>query len=147
MLSLVRRDLQDGMNAVWPSSVVSEIVAGAVSRRECDVIVTFDDHGVSGHPNHIAAFRGVSEYAAASDGAVKAYSLRSVSLLRKYIGMLDALFTSAKSPRDVVIFGSFQDVLTGQSAMAAHKSQFVWFRRIYVVLSRFMVINELAPLN
>ncbi|CAI8036476.1 N-acetylglucosaminyl-phosphatidylinositol de-N-acetylase [Geodia barretti] len=61
-------------------------------------IITFDDHGVSGHPNHIAIHRAVrrmceSEKLAAA-GIQEVLLLQSTSLLRKYISFIDAAWTS-----------------------------------------------------
>lgn len=38
--------------------LVAKIVSGAVARLQIQTVVTFDDYGVSGHPNHIAASHG-----------------------------------------------------------------------------------------
>jgi len=46
--------LQDGPKNHWPSSVVAERVERFVQRWRIEELVTFDDYGVSGHPNHIA---------------------------------------------------------------------------------------------
>ncbi|ETN62361.1 n-acetylglucosaminyl-phosphatidylinositol de-n-acetylase [Anopheles darlingi] len=34
-----------------------------------------------------------------------------------------------------------------QSAMRLHGSQMVWFRKLYIVFSRYMVINSLREIN
>lgn len=34
-----------------------------------------------------------------------------------------------------------------QNAMNQHRSQMVWFRRLYIIFSRYMVINSLTELN
>lgn len=68
--------------------------------------------------------------------------LESTNILRKYIGLLDAVF-SVWAP---VVFvrllplGSFR-------AMKAHHSQFVWFRRLFVIFSRYGYLNTLRPLE
>lgn len=110
--------------------------------------MTFDEQGVSGHPNHIATFRGVRAYQRQS-GAVPALALASTPLWRKYIGLLDSAVTLAGRRGDasaLVIASPPAAVMTGQRAMKAHASQLVWFRRLYIIFSRFMAINELVPI-
>ena len=34
-----------------------------------------------------------------------------------------------------------------QKAMHAHRSQLVWFRKLYILFSRFMIINTLTELT
>lgn len=41
----------------------------------------------------------------------------------------------------------FSDYKLVQLAMAQHKSQMVWFRRLYVLFSRYMLINTLHEMN
>ncbi|KIW21201.1 hypothetical protein PV08_01781 [Exophiala spinifera] len=65
-----------------------------------DVLITFDDHGISNHPNHIALFHGAklflerimhghSGYAC----PVSLYTLPTVNIVRKYSFILDAVPT------------------------------------------------------
>lgn len=49
--------LQDGVNEDWDIDVISSIVLDNIA--SIDTIITFDDRGVSKHPNHIATFKGV----------------------------------------------------------------------------------------
>lgn len=71
-----------------------------------DTIITFDRHGISGHPNHISLYHGarlfVSQLLAAtatssnkekSKGTVDVYTLPSLGIARKYSGIVDALPT------------------------------------------------------
>lgn len=34
-----------------------------------------------------------------------------------------------------------------QTAMCAHQSQMVWFRRLYILFSRYMIINTLREIQ
>ena len=59
-------DLQDGMDVKWGPDLVAEQIMKyltAKSRQgkenEINTIVTFDEHGISYHPNHIAVHDGV----------------------------------------------------------------------------------------
>lgn len=41
----------------------------------------------------------------------------------------------------------WSDRKTVQNAMHQHKSQMMWFRKLYIVFSRYMLINSLSELN
>lgn len=120
---------------------------------------TFDDYGVSGHPNHIAVHRGVKlaiqeqharcDAAAAVAGTaatkVRGWGLESTSLARKYIGVADAAvstWTLGDSGAFVFLFRPWWNY----AAMALHRSQFVWYRRLFVVFSRYTFVNTFQPI-
>lgn len=52
-------DLPDSMTLHWETRIVRDYVLTQVKLWNIDVIVTFDEGGVSGHINHIDAYRGV----------------------------------------------------------------------------------------
>jgi N-acetylglucosaminylphosphatidylinositol deacetylase len=56
---------------------------------EIDFIVTFDEQGISSHPNHIAVHRGVSHLFEMKRYQFDVLTLRTVNLFRKYIGYFD----------------------------------------------------------
>eukprot|EP00891_Asterochloris_glomerata_P001427 jgi/Astpho2/1427/Aster-06277 len=71
--------------------------------------------------------------------------LDTVGLLRKFVGPLDTVsaicqhfLNSSQST-----FCSWQPWLVWQ-AMAAHHSQFVWYRRLFIVFSRYTFVNTLS---
>ncbi|ETV98885.1 hypothetical protein H310_08379 [Aphanomyces invadans] len=136
---------QDGMKAVWAPADVAGAVAKYVNRHNIDEIFTFDDYGVSGHPNHISVHYGVKH--ALTNGllpsSVRVYQLESTSIWRKYIGALDVIFTA---PSSVVQFVSFTP-WESYNAMALHSSQFVWFRRLFVLFSRYTYVNTLTQVH
>ena len=39
------------------------------------------------------------------------------------------------------------EYLQFQKAMQCHWSQYVWFRRLYVIFSRYMIMNTLKPIS
>ena len=93
------------------------------------------------------------------------YALRSTWRLRSFLGWLDVMPTllgvlfrrllpsmrgaselSAAPPLPVCcvnLLGLWQC----HSAMRCHASQYVWFRRLYVLFSRYCVVNTLEPIN
>lgn len=119
-----------------------------------DVLITFDARGVSTHPNHVSLHHGARAFAAAlgRPSPVDVYSLTTVGLARKYSSAADVFATlaacaAARSPRRLV----FVSPLVGDGGLAAarramtdaHRSQMVWFRHLYILFSRYMVINDL----
>ena len=80
------------------SSKKSRRQASAPPETTIDVLLTFDEGGVSGHPNHASLYRGARAFAAslARPGwapPLHLYTLTSVPLWRKYSFFLDALWT------------------------------------------------------
>jgi N-acetylglucosaminylphosphatidylinositol deacetylase len=81
------------------------------------------------------------------------YTLVTVPLLRKYSAMLDIIFSvplryvvgaSLEREDDRLLFvSSIEDYRRSVQAMREHTSQFIWFRQLYVIFSRYMFINVL----
>ena len=69
---------------------------------------------------------------------VLGYELESTNIVRKYIGVLDIVFSASSR----LCFINFSPG-TVYRAMAAHASQFVWYRKLFVVFSRYSSINTL----
>jgi len=131
-----------------------------------DVIITFDSQGVSSHPNHISLHSGAREFLAdlmkgrpGWANPVDLYVLSSVSIVRKYMWILDivptlALWTTrtdfkgkAKKNPEALVF--MNQIVGGELSAAwgamtnAHRSQMVWFRYGWIAFSRYMVMNDL----
>ncbi|KAG5176982.1 putative deacetylase LmbE-like domain-containing protein [Tribonema minus] len=136
--------LQDGKDECWPAEAVARYVGSFVQRRSIDLLLTFDQHGVSGHPNHIAVCRGVTTLLHTCKARLPpVYVLQSVSLARKYIGVLDVLGTwQSRLHRCVSL-----DPRQIWCAMAAHRSQLVWFRRLFMLFSRYTYVNTYVLLQ
>jgi len=138
-----------------------------------DVLVTFDSSGVSSHPNHISLYHGarafLTDLMRGKSGwscPVDLYVLTSVSIARKYLSVFDIVATlfswagaagndggkkkkkGGKERPDALLF---VNQLVGGGALGAawgamteaHQSQMVWFRWLWIVFSRYMVMNDL----
>ncbi|KAM7067084.1 N-acetylglucosaminyl-phosphatidylinositol de-N-acetylase-like [Molossus nigricans] len=133
-------------------------------------VVTFDAGGVSGHSNHVALYTAVRTLH--SEGKLPegctVLMLQSVNVLRKYLSLLD-LPCSLLQARDVLFVLTSKEVAQAKQlclprllnseesehgvlarplenisrAMSCHRSQLLWFRRLYVFFSRYMRINSL----
>lgn len=127
------------------------------------ILMTFDDHGVSGHVNHIDTYHGVcallnggKELAVPSKHStipIEAWTLRSEkNLVSKYIPLVSwvLLFLSLLVPistaevdansRTYRLFEPYWN----WKAMTTHQSQFVWYRRLFVVFSCYTYVNILT---
>ncbi|KAF7164989.1 hypothetical protein CNMCM6106_001311 [Aspergillus hiratsukae] len=184
----------DSMTATWSESDVSSLLASAFApdlasqssaarkrgagttatagapTASIDVLVTFDKHGISNHPNHRSLYLGAVHFLRAlmKDKAgytcpVTLYTLTTTSILRKYIGVLDAPWTMVSGalgsifagagatkggkddmPGKLLFISSVDEYVRAQAAMVkAHKSQMVWFRYGWITLGRYMVVNDL----
>ncbi|XP_032223625.2 N-acetylglucosaminyl-phosphatidylinositol de-N-acetylase isoform X2 [Nematostella vectensis] len=137
------RRLPDDPEVEWDLRLVQNLLQKHISTYDIDTVVTFDGYGISGHRNHIALYKSLNTLPNGPEGKglhIPIYTLESVSLVRKYISFLDlpwSIFSSC------LFLCSVQDYFKAQRAMATHYSQYVWFRRLYVVFSRYMVMNTL----
>lgn len=200
---------QDGPKEVWKAVDISHAVwneigrilqqgdatsaTSAKDRSGCNVaIITFDERGVSSHPNHIDVCKGM-RYMASRDRSRKIHNNVNASVcvwelssitnpLTKYCPLLEwipmlvgCIWGVLYSFLELnVIGGSCEDdgcdsrskglhyievptfdarsttwncrmfrPLLIWRAMAAHHSQFVWYRRLSVLFSRFSYHNTL----
>ena len=138
--------LQDTPLKKWCKSEVASEVARYVKSISADIVITFDKDGVSGHINHKSTAEGVVHALTTNviPDNVIVYQLNSVNLFRKYSSFLDCFLSSKGTVYNI---GSLADIIHIQSAMKAHKSQFTWFRKLYVMFSRYMVVNTLQSVN
>lgn len=61
---------------------------------EVGTIVTFDDYGVSGHPNHISTYIGCKQIYDKGKYPIDLYTLESVNIIRKFIAYFDIFITN-----------------------------------------------------
>jgi N-acetylglucosaminylphosphatidylinositol deacetylase len=181
----------DSMTATWSATDVSSLLASAFapevsnsSTRQkqngsvdqgpnatIDVLLTFDQHGISNHPNHRSLYHGAVAFVrtlmkgnSGYSCPVALYTLTTTNLLRKYSGVLDSPLTmligalsnfrdittgkaspKGKGPANRLLFvSSINQFLKARTAMTdGHKSQMVWFRWGWITLGRYMVVNDL----
>ncbi|KAJ8516770.1 hypothetical protein ONZ45_g5957 [Pleurotus djamor] len=147
--------LKDNFTTTWDAEVIADFVWQYVTAHHITTILTFDEDGVSGHPNHKSIPHAVLQLAKDMDSphasvsiAPRVFTLVSTPLLRKYIGPVDAVFTKMITSKDSMTFVShWRDYFRAISAMRAHQSQLVWFRYLYVSFSRYMWVNEWKELE
>ena len=67
-----------------------EAIDGAAGK--ISTVVTFDDGGISNHPNHIALFHGMAKVMEKKMLDIELMTLTTVHLCRKYIAIFDVNF-------------------------------------------------------
>ncbi|XP_046964291.1 N-acetylglucosaminyl-phosphatidylinositol de-N-acetylase [Vanessa cardui] len=139
--------LQDSPKAQWAVPVIAKLIQHQVEALDIDTLVTFDRGGVSSHPNHSAVFYAVAYMFVEKNMPQKCtvYTLDSVNILRKYLGFLDLPLSFVLSSKRYFLRWTESRRVT--RAMKKHKSQMVWFRYLYIMFSRYMIINTLRKIN
>ncbi|XP_052901984.1 N-acetylglucosaminyl-phosphatidylinositol de-N-acetylase [Anopheles moucheti] len=139
--------LQDDPTAEWKTVTIADQLLRQLESLDAELLITFDKDGISGHPNHCAIY-----YATASlclSGMIpsncKVLTLETVNLCRKYLSIFDLPVTLLLSTNWVIL--SWRARRAIQNAMRLHSSQMVWFRKLYIVFSRYVLINSLREIN
>lgn len=179
-------DFKDSMTATWSAQKISSLLSSAFAPHlttlksktkdaptaTIDVLITFDQGGVSAHPNHISLYHGARHFVSTLltnrpgwASPVDLYTLSSVHMVRKYSSVVDVLTTLVQTlvgkkegmekGKDVVrgdgkgvspllFLSNAGEVRRAQKAMThAHVSQMRWFRWGWIGMSRYMVVNDL----
>lgn len=136
--------------------------SSAKSPAAIDILITFDRHGVSSHPNHCSLYHGANRFISSlrerndvDRPTVELYTLTTTSIFRKYTFLLDLPTTvwgmitaSMDGGQQLLFVNSPAQVRTAQRAMTtAHRSQMRWFRWGWIGFSRYMVVNDLQLAN
>ncbi|CAN8197415.1 unnamed protein product [Coccothraustes coccothraustes] len=141
------RDLPDDPAAEWDTQLLATLVLEHIKAKNINLVVTFDAGGVSGHANHISLYTAVRYLH--SEGKLpegcRVLVLESVNLFRKYISFLDVLI-SCLLPRDALFILTEEETEQAKRAMRCHRSQLLWFRQLYLLFSRYLVLNSLRLL-
>jgi N-acetylglucosaminylphosphatidylinositol deacetylase len=167
------RKFPDSITIDWDPKLVSDLLFQRFAPKmakiplsqkpqtDIDILITFDKHGISSHPNHRSLYHGARAFLQALmhrrsgwESPIKMYSLTTTNILRKYISIFDAplsvlgvIFSrkeAGSSPAPLLFVSAPGDYRKAQKSMTtAHKSQMVWFRWGWIGTSRYMVINAL----
>ncbi|KAL8290567.1 hypothetical protein RQP46_002825 [Phenoliferia psychrophenolica] len=139
--------LQDTPTEWWPPAVVDEVVRDYVSRRKVDLIITFDDYGVSGHANHRAVSLALQSSARSDPTFPPIFLISSTDLLSKYSSLLslpfvllERQFPLLRGPRlpSSLFINSPTQYLQARVSFAQHESQKRWFRSLFILFSRYL---------
>ncbi|NWS42920.1 PIGL acetylase, partial [Probosciger aterrimus] len=140
------RDLPDNPAVEWDTQLLAAFVLKHIEANNINLVVTFDAGGVSGHANHISLYTALRYiFILFLCVGCRVLVLESVSIFRKYISILDVLI-SYLLPSDALFILTEEETQQAKRAMRCHRSQLLWFRHIYMLFSRYMVINSLRLL-
>ncbi|KAK7173456.1 hypothetical protein R3I93_003315 [Phoxinus phoxinus] len=136
------KELPDDPAVQWSTALVSSLILKHTQNYGISLVLTFDGRGVSGHANHIAIYKTLSHLASAGrlPEGCQVFSLHSISILRKYLSVLE-LPVSWLLPSDFCCLIGQEEYKRAKKAMLCHRSQLLWFRRLYILFSRYMFIN------
>ncbi|NXO61611.1 PIGL acetylase, partial [Phainopepla nitens] len=144
------RDLPDDPAVEWDTQLLATLILKHIEAKNINLVVTFDAGGVSGHANHVSLYTAV-RYNVCTLLWVPPWAgchvlvLESVNLCRKYISFLDVLI-SCLLPRDALFILTEEETEQAKRAMRCHRSQLLWFRQLYLLCSRYLVVNSLRLL-
>lgn len=140
-------DLPDHPDVLWPTVHTANLINHHIHALDVDMVVTFDMGGVSGHSNHSALFFALQHLVEREvlPPRCEAYSLDTVGMVRKYSSLLDVPISYSLSSCAFTVDRKHHTIL--QRAMRAHSSQYVWFRRLYMYFSRYVLINTLSRIT
>ncbi|KAF1494588.1 N-acetylglucosaminyl-phosphatidylinositol de-N-acetylase, partial [Pygoscelis antarcticus] len=149
---LDHRDLPDNPAVEWDTQLLTAFVLKHIEANNINLVVTFDAGGVSGHANHISLYTAIRYKYCCFEILIlflrlgcRVLLLESVNLFRKYISVLDVP-VSCLLPRDALFILTEEETEQARRAMRCHRSQLLWFRHIYMLFSRYMMINSLRLL-
>ena len=123
-----------------------------------DYVVTFDAGGVSGHANHVGTHRGARQWieerknsvVKASDAGKcpQVWVLETTNIARKFSGAVDWFASYVECSMDSRrVFVPSPSPLEVLRAVRLHKSQFVWYRKLFVAFSRYTYMNTLRRID
>lgn len=135
--------LSDDPGVAWNKTIIKEVLLKYIEKLSLDTIITFDDYGVSGHLNHISIYRAMQTMYSKGHLPVgtQVFCLKSVNLLRKYVGIVDCMLSYCSAT--YVYVSGYRGIIKAQMAMCQHRSQLTWYRWLYIVFSRYMIMNTL----
>lgn len=135
-------NFEDGMKVEWDLQKTSEALRKQVVDDQ-PLFLTFDDHGVSSHINHISCYETVRNLRAAHPES-RSFSLTSKrSIFQKYTAFVPSLIAVLRGSRQAVFMSTFKQYLLALSVMMnAHTSQMVWFRYGWWFFSCYVFANE-----
>ncbi|GMK53998.1 hypothetical protein CspeluHIS016_0105840 [Cutaneotrichosporon spelunceum] len=137
-----------GSDGAWDAAYVAELVAPIVRTSGATHLLTFDDAGVTRHPNHIA-LANVSQHLGKHDVHLTRLQLHTPRISTKFTGVLWAILIAASDalrrvpPHHATFVNTPAQYAQTLYAMRAHESQLVWFRWLYVSFSSLMWVNQL----
>lgn len=145
---LDHKDLQDHFSKKWNDQIVSEQIKAYIdNNKDIGTIITFDENGVTKHPNHISCYDGLVYYLKENREEIKkegiqVYLLDSFSFISQYTFILPFIYFYFKE------HGYFNSKLMfPYRLMQIYKSQFKLFRKVHVLISCYSYLNSFTKIE
>lgn len=170
---------KDGMDEKWDVDDIQKTLEETVGKKSKEplVLITFDEDGVSKHPNHISLHYGTKKffqtYYNNPERNGKLYVLKSLNFLEKYsfniltnvelfvdhlskllisnilkIKVNVSFFNNKTNNQSIKIYSDLNMLSVSYAAMSyGHYSQMAWFRYGWLILSRYLTFNHLIEIN
>jgi N-acetylglucosaminylphosphatidylinositol deacetylase len=145
--------LPDHPTIQWNEDLCHQIISDYIRKHRIDVLVSFDEYGISSHANHCALNKILKKVKQNNEfEKIQFFKLETVNICRKYMFLFDLLTTLmlqiiVKNPgENLLAVNSYRDFVITIKSMLKHKSQLVWFRWLYIFSSRYMFINNIEKL-
>lgn len=135
-------EIKDGPTNDWPAATVSKVIEHYRERWSIDSIVTFDSVGVSGHQNHKHTHRGVVAHRAEHKDrlGLSYWYLHTAPIYVKYSSWLAVWYYSLVADNSTIFINKNEELVW--ASMRAHESQLVWFRRLYLLFTSYVYVNQ-----
>ncbi|KAJ6469192.1 putative deacetylase LmbE-like domain-containing protein [Mycena vitilis] len=137
--------LQDNKTTAWDFTVIANEIRPIVVEHNITIILTFDSHGITGHPNHGSAFAGAAHLvfrtlsSAIRPRLFALYSRRATKNFGPLAALISQCYTYFEGP---VFVASWVDYLTALRATSKHPSQLRWHSFLKGLFSRYLWVNE-----
>ena len=135
-------ELQDNIKQKWDKEEVAKQIKEMInSNNDIKTIITFDEKGVTKHPNHISCNEGLKFFLESNKDEVKSkgikvYFLDSFNFAVQYTFFIPFMSYVFKS------YGYFtMTFFSSYKWMSFYKSQFTLMRKAHVILSGYSYFN------
>ncbi|KAJ7244617.1 putative deacetylase LmbE-like domain-containing protein [Mycena haematopus] len=145
-------NLQDNKTTAWDPAVIAQELRPLVIEYSITTILTFDGHGITGHPNHWSALAGAAQLVNAFSSVSSLTTRRRPRLFAlhsrpatKHLGPFAALFPPRS--QGPVFVASLIDYVIALRAMIKHPSQLRLVGFLKGLCSRYLWVNEWAEVT
>ena len=136
-------ELEDSKKKFWDEKIVSEKISFFLNQnKDIGTILTYDENGITKHPNHISCYNGLIYYLKnhrddIKNKGINIYLLDSFNPLFQYTHFVPFIVFYFRE------FGFFSyHFFTSYKIMKMYKSQFNWKRKLYVIFSAYSYYNS-----
>lgn len=129
---------QDSPNSDWPHDKIVDLIHQTCKKYKSESLVSFDERGISGHPNHCSIGKALKSYKYDKE-LPRIFFVKTLPITRKYCFIIDFLFSLLC--KENFVCTPFSQLSIPYLSMMSYKSQLVWFRWLYMLFSTYMYKN------